>query len=329
MHTVGPCWRRSTGRAGGRWHRPSPTTLHPPPSTCRSYFRSKGVLLGDYWTGLNRSAAGADFQYSNGSSALASNSNANPYLHWSWYHPNFATNAGYDCVLAWADLRSAPGCCGTGYVPAAVAPMPLLATHPDLATAAPPASACTSAHFAALRTVCAGCGCGWQSWRAATQNLRAAAQVRLILGRRQRRPALHARLLPDDPGLPQVWMDGLPLQRQGLLHLPVQLGRPAMQPAAQPAQPAPQPPQPAQPPSAAQLRATLQRDLLLRQPGVVLLLLRQGGGAVCGGFSGMRGHGRLACQVRERVPAVQCGAGGRAGVLACCRAAVLSGCCFC
>jgi hypothetical protein len=99
------------------WPLPTPNRLPEPASSllphtdlhtaaCRSYFRAKGALLGDYWTGLNRSAAGADFQYSNGSTVSANNSNADPYAHWSWYHPSFASNAGYDCILAWWEAQA-------------------------------------------------------------------------------------------------------------------------------------------------------------------------------------------------------------------------------
>jgi hypothetical protein len=63
--------------------------------------RSTGTLLGDYWIGLNRSSPASPWSYFNGSLAPAAISNGHPYAHWSWYHPTFALNAGYDCILAW------------------------------------------------------------------------------------------------------------------------------------------------------------------------------------------------------------------------------------
>ncbi len=55
--------------------------------------------------GINRSSSASDFEFFSGTVVGPNVSNANPYVHWSWYHPTFSANAGYDCVLAWADLK--------------------------------------------------------------------------------------------------------------------------------------------------------------------------------------------------------------------------------
>ena len=57
--------------------------------------------------GISRNSSTSDFQYLGSGAVAGPNvSNAAPYLHWSWYHPTFSANpGGYDCVLAWADLK--------------------------------------------------------------------------------------------------------------------------------------------------------------------------------------------------------------------------------
>ncbi len=59
-----------------------------------NYFRTSGALVGDYWQAINRSDSAAPFQYFNGTQLSPNNSNAEPYVHWSWYHFSFRSNAG-------------------------------------------------------------------------------------------------------------------------------------------------------------------------------------------------------------------------------------------
>jgi hypothetical protein len=60
-----------------------------------NYFRTSGALVGDYWVAINRTDAASPFMYFNGTELGPNNSNASPFVHWSWYHFSFRGNAGW------------------------------------------------------------------------------------------------------------------------------------------------------------------------------------------------------------------------------------------
>ncbi len=60
--------------------------------------------------GINRTNAATPWSYFNGTLAATTISNGHPYAHWSWYHPSFALNTGYNCILAWWVVQQGTSC---------------------------------------------------------------------------------------------------------------------------------------------------------------------------------------------------------------------------
>lgn len=55
--------------------------------------------------GLNRTGAGAEYTWWDGTGVGQAVASGEAYPHWAWLQPQLAAKAGHDCVAAWSDYR--------------------------------------------------------------------------------------------------------------------------------------------------------------------------------------------------------------------------------